>query len=435
MFLRKAPEDDARLGLASAVFARVVQDESGQVLPLLLFVLVALLGAGMLVFWLGVSTSYATVAQTAADAAALAAEKNVVQQLEEPAILEGGAYVQPPIDWGEVRSVAARYARDNGGEVTQLNPIQESSGWDVSVIVSTLNGMPAGSPDAAEHAVAAARASTDPMTQSSPSIPISNDASVASGPRFVSHGGTFGFFPMPNANYTVGQEAEIAGRLDQFAIKHKLHITGRVGYMPSISAKNTNLHDCGAASTSVGLPSSVTDGQLKDAGLERLSNAKPGQAEEIALAGTSQSSCKTSATNPVAGNGNVHLVPLNGGPQATLVGWTTGGAVSIGGAYSLQSLENLWIQAGGDPSVARTMAAVALAESSGIPTNIQQGQPYATTGWGLWQITPGNSEPQFGTDQQLLNPLNNAKAAVAKYRAQGLGAWTTYTSGAYAAFL
>ena len=50
-------------------------------------------------------------------------------------------------------------------------------------------------------------------------------------------------------------------------------------------------------------------------------------------------------------------------------------------------------------------------------------------GWGLWQITCGNSVPQYGTDFQILDPWNNAEAAVAKLgealeqlRAAGLAA-------------
>ena len=48
---------------------------------------------------------------------------------------------------------------------------------------------------------------------------------------------------------------------------------------------------------------------------------------------------------------------------------------------------------------------------------------------------PGNSVPQYGIDQAMLIPLNNARAAVYKYRSQGLTAWTTYTSGAYIQYL
>jgi hypothetical protein len=77
-----------------------------------------------------------------------------------------------------------------------------------------------------------------------------------------------------------------------------------------------------------------------------------------------------------------------------------------------------------------------MAESSGENV-IQQGQPYATTGWGLWQITPGDSEPQVGTDNQLLNPQLNAQAAVDKWKAAGesFNPWTTFTSGKYLSFL
>lgn len=104
------------------------------------------------------------------------------------------------------------------------------------------------------------------------------------------------------------------------------------------------------------------------------------------------------------------------------------------GTYTFAQLEGFWDQAGGDPSLAPTMAAISEAESSGSDV-IQKGQPYATTGWGLWQITPGDSEPSIGVDNALLNPLTNAQAAVAKEKSQGLGAWTTYTSGAYKQFM
>jgi hypothetical protein len=87
--------------------------------------------------------------------------------------------------------------------------------------------------------------------------------------------------------------------------------------------------------------------------------------------------------------------------------------------------------------VAHIAAAITGAESDFTPSAVQKGQPYATTGWGLWQITPGNSVPQFGTNNQLLNPHNNAEAAVYKYEAGGgsFAPWTTYGSGAYLKFM
>jgi lysozyme-like protein len=105
-------------------------------------------------------------------------------------------------------------------------------------------------------------------------------------------------------------------------------------------------------------------------------------------------------------------------------------------AYTYAQLESYWEQGGGSSVTAPIAAAIAMAESSGENVE-QQGQPYATTGWGLWQITPGNSEPQYGTDADLLNPVNNAKAAVAKWKAAGnsFTPWTTFTSGKYLQFL
>lgn len=86
-------------------------------------------------------------------------------------------------------------------------------------------------------------------------------------------------------------------------------------------------------------------------------------------------------------------------------------------------LMQVWVTGGGPYGWAALMAGIALAESGGDPSAVQQGQPYATTGWGLWQITPGDSEPQAGTNAELLTPRRNAVAAVAKFHAQGLGAW------------
>lgn len=94
------------------------------------------------------------------------------------------------------------------------------------------------------------------------------------------------------------------------------------------------------------------------------------------------------------------------------------------------------LKAGFPPGPAAIATAITMPESSRDSTIVQKGQPYATTGWGLWQITPGNSEPQFGIDERLLIPLNNGHAAVAKWRGDhGFGPWTTYVDGAYRAWL
>lgn len=93
--------------------------------------------------------------------------------------------------------------------------------------------------------------------------------------------------------------------------------------------------------------------------------------------------------------------------------------------------------AGFPPGDAVIATAITMPESGANADAIQQGQPYSTTGWGLWQITPGNSVPSVAVDYGLLVPQNNADAAFIKYRGSGgtFRPWTTWTSGKYQAWL
>jgi hypothetical protein len=110
-----------------------------------------------------------------------------------------------------------------------------------------------------------------------------------------------------------------------------------------------------------------------------------------------------------------------------------GSTPSSNGPLTYGELEALWIKAGGSKAMAPLMAAIAMAESSGYPTAYNPTDNNGTqTSWGLWQISNGtHSSP----GPNPFNPLSNARMAVAKYRSQGLGAWGTYTSGAYRQFL
>ena len=123
------------------------------------------------------------------------------------------------------------------------------------------------------------------------------------------------------------------------------------------------------------------------------------------------------ASNPAYRRRNLGLW-ATAGKMLGIPGFASGGVVSYG------QLEGLWDQAGGNPSMAALMAAIAEAESGGNPT---AHNPSGASG--LWQILgvpfPGN----------VYDPLTNARMAVAKYLSQGLGAWTTYTSGAYKQYL
>jgi hypothetical protein len=109
-------------------------------------------------------------------------------------------------------------------------------------------------------------------------------------------------------------------------------------------------------------------------------------------------------------------------------------SAALSGTLGYAQIEGYWDDAGGPSgSDARIAAAITFCESSFEPGIIQAGQPYSTTGWGLWQITPGNSVSQFGTDFQILDPWNNAEAAVNKFDAAGgFTPWTTFVDGCYA---
>lgn len=102
------------------------------------------------------------------------------------------------------------------------------------------------------------------------------------------------------------------------------------------------------------------------------------------------------------------------------------------GPLSYADLEGLWIAAGGDPAQAPLMASIALAESSGHPTSLNATDNGGTqSSYGLWQISTGT---HAAPDPNWSDPLTNARLAVAKFKSQGLGAWGTYTSGAYRRF-
>ena len=116
------------------------------------------------------------------------------------------------------------------------------------------------------------------------------------------------------------------------------------------------------------------------------------------------------------------------------------------GVLSFAQLEALWIRAGGSPRLAPTMAAIALAESSGRygPQSINNNPSTGDYSVGPWQINyfgsllPGRTK-QFGSPQTVANnPLANARAAVALAGPNGEGLdrnWTTYHNGAYRNYL
>jgi hypothetical protein len=111
-----------------------------------------------------------------------------------------------------------------------------------------------------------------------------------------------------------------------------------------------------------------------------------------------------------------------------------GGTQSV---ISYATAMGYWVANGGSPKVANIAAAIAEAESDLDPTIVQTGQPAEDTGWGLWQITPTSGISQNGQFGDLLNPANNAKAAVYLYKQAGdsFSPWVTYQDGSYKAFV
>ena len=106
----------------------------------------------------------------------------------------------------------------------------------------------------------------------------------------------------------------------------------------------------------------------------------------------------------------------------------------------MEQLVGLAKGAGFDTKEAVIMAAIAKAESGGN-SNSKNFKP-PDKSYGLWQINMiGRLGParmqEFGLqrEDQLFDPVTNAKAAYAIRKSQGLSAWTVYKTGAYKTYL
>lgn len=111
-----------------------------------------------------------------------------------------------------------------------------------------------------------------------------------------------------------------------------------------------------------------------------------------------------------------------------------------GKVNSMQEIARTWIAAGGDPSKAALMTAIAMAESSGRQEAHNPVGP--DNSYGLWQINMIDNlgaarRAQYGlsSNEQLWDPLTNAKAAVDILNSSGISAWGSYTDGRYRQYL
>lgn len=101
-------------------------------------------------------------------------------------------------------------------------------------------------------------------------------------------------------------------------------------------------------------------------------------------------------------------------------------------SYSYAQLVSLAEKVGWNPAQAKVMAAIAMAESGGRVGAVNNSNTDGSSDFGLWQI---NSSHGYDQARLTSDPLYNARMAYKIWHEQGLGAWTTYSSGAYTQFL
>lgn len=108
-------------------------------------------------------------------------------------------------------------------------------------------------------------------------------------------------------------------------------------------------------------------------------------------------------------------------------------------ALGTSELERLWVQAGGPPKYALLMAKIAKRESGGNPA--AQNLTYPDHSIGLWQINQLAHKGTYGSDQKLMDPLANARAAVAVFRSakqawgDPLKPWSTHNPATDAQYI
>jgi hypothetical protein len=114
----------------------MLRRQDGQLIPALMMTMLALFALGMVFFQVGRAAIFSTEAQTAADAAALAAVKDVQSQLTAQVAANGTADLSL-VNQAAVQAAAESYARKNGAHVTKL----DRRGVDVKVWVQTLESL------------------------------------------------------------------------------------------------------------------------------------------------------------------------------------------------------------------------------------------------------------------------------------------------------
>ena len=117
---------------------------------------------------------------------------------------------------------------------------------------------------------------------------------------------------------------------------------------------------------------------------------------------------------------------------------SSGDYIPTGGTFNQEEIARAAKMAGFPKDKIATMTAIAMAESSGDSAAINNNPNTGDLSYGLWQINMlGDMGPErrklFGieSNEELLDPLKNAKAAYKIYELQGYAAWSVYKSGKY----
>ena len=112
--------------------------------------------------------------------------------------------------------------------------------------------------------------------------------------------------------------------------------------------------------------------------------------------------------------------------------------IPTGGTLNQEQIARAARAAGFPEDKVATMTAIAMAESSGRSDVINDNANTGDLSFGLWQINMiGDMGPErrklFGikSNEELLDPITNARAAYKIYELQGYGAWSVYKSGKY----
>ena|SRR5215471_18236812 len=104
-------------------------------------------------------------------------------------------------------------------------------------------------------------------------------------------------------------------------------------------------------------------------------------------------------------------------------------STSLSGNLTKSQLQQLWIQAGGNPAQANMASAIAMAESGGRDV-VSPPNTDGSLDRGYWQINSSHGS------QSTLDPLGNARAAIAiSSNGTNWKPWVTFNSGAYRQFL